>query len=312
MDILSLVMLAIFGLASSVNASEDSISSATQSRYTCGIRKNYVVDLIHKGHSAVRGQWPWHAALFQGKVYKCGGTLIDQRHVLTSAHCVVVQRNRRPLAAGDVTIQLGKLDLDDDKDYVQIMNVSEIRIHEEFGTHINDIALLVLSSSVVYSDYVIPICIESIQTAKANDLEGRRGWTVGWGETEGGKLSKVLKTAQMPVVNNTVCVQSDSQLYGRFISDKVFCAGDQNGTSVCRGDSGGGMYSLAGDQWELRGIVSFAGYKSETASCDTMRYVVFTNVASYYHWIKWKTGALVDENASAPKRKSERSEYRAG
>lgn len=229
MDILSLVILAIFGLASSVNASEDSISSATQSRYTCGICKNYVVDLIHKGHSAVRGQWPWHAALFQGKVYKCGGTLIDQRHVLTSAHCVVVQRNRRPLAAGDVTIQLGKLDLDDDKDYVQIMNVSEIRIHEEFGTHMNDIALLVLSSSVVYSDYVIPICIESIQTAKANDLEGRRGWTVGWGETEGGKLSKVLKTAQMPVVNNTVCVQSDSQLYGRFISDKVFCAGDQNG-----------------------------------------------------------------------------------
>lgn len=72
------------------------------------------------------------------------------------------------------------------------------------------------------------------------------------------------------------------------------------------------MYSLAGDQWELRGIVSFAGYKSETASCDTMRYVVFTNVASYYHWIKWKTGALVDENASAPKRKSERSESRAG
>ncbi|KAL1404425.1 hypothetical protein pipiens_005358 [Culex pipiens pipiens] len=279
---------------------DDTRFSDTNARFRCGIRKKSGVQLIHQGRTAELGQWPWHVALFHGADYKCGGTLIDQLHVLTSAHCVIGP-NRRAMRPDTITIQVGKNVLDENPDRVQIVRVREIHVHPDFMRNRNDIALLVLSQSVQYSEFVIPICIEGIQAAKGEDLVGQRGWVAGFGETETEKFSRQLKTASMPVVNNTECVQSDPELFGRFVSPAVFCGSDKNGTSVCRGDSGGGMYILAGDHWELRGITSFSGL-SETGTCDVKKYVVFTNVAFYYEWIKQKTGGTA---VVIPKRISE-------
>ncbi|KAL9701016.1 hypothetical protein quinque_004457 [Culex quinquefasciatus] len=277
----------------SVNAfqfalADDGSFSTENARFRCGIRKRFGVPLIYEGRTAELGQWPWHAALYHGEDYKCGGTLIDQHHVLTSAHCVI-GKNKRVLDASFVSVQLGKNHLDEYPEQAQIMNVSRIHVHEQFVTNRNDIALLVLAGAVPYSELVIPICTEGIQRSRGEDLAGRRGWVAGFGETESLALSKELKTASMAIVNITECVHSDPELYGRFASAAVFCASDRNGTSVCRGDSGGGVYILEGDRWELRGITSFSG-KNERGSCDVGRYVVFTNVAFFYEWIKRRTG----------------------
>lgn len=67
------------------------------------------------------------------------------------------------------------------------------------------------------------------------------------------------------------------------------------------------MYILAGDRWELRGITSFAGL-SETGSCDTKKFVVFTNVAHFYGWIKRLTMGGGEQDVDVPKRISEISE----
>ncbi|KAL9692895.1 hypothetical protein quinque_012180 [Culex quinquefasciatus] len=276
----------------------DEGGSITNSLFRCGIRKRFGVQLILRGRTAELGQWPWHAAIYHGSSYKCGGTLIDQRHVLTSAHCVV-DSQRRPLRPAGIEVQLGKHDL---RESSHAVKVSEVHVHEEFERNRNDIALLVLSSTVTFSELVIPICLEGIQGG--DDLVDQRGWVVGWGETEDGAVSNQLKTASMPVVSNTECVQNDPDLFGRFISPGVFCASDRNGTSVCRGDSGGGMYILAGDRWELRGITSFAGL-SETGSCDTKKFVVFTNVAHFYGWIKRLTMGGEEQDLDVPKRISE-------
>lgn len=40
------------------------------------------------GHNADKGEWPWIAALFNGGRQFCGGSLIDNIHILTAAHCV--------------------------------------------------------------------------------------------------------------------------------------------------------------------------------------------------------------------------------
>lgn len=274
----------------------------TNALFRCGIRKRFGVQLIHRGRTAELGQWPWHGAIYHGSSYKCGGTLIDQRHVLTSAHCVV-DSARRPLRPALITVQLGKHDLREGLEKVQIAAVSEVHVHAEFERNRNDIALLVLSETVRFSELVIPICLEGILHG-GDDLIDQRGWVAGWGETENGTVAEQLKTASMPVVSNTECVQNDPDLFGRFISPGVFCASDRNGTSVCRGDSGGGFYILAGDRWELRGITSFAGL-SETGSCDTSKFVVFTNVAHFYAWIKQRTSGGVELEVEGPKRISE-------
>ncbi|KAL9696144.1 hypothetical protein quinque_015429 [Culex quinquefasciatus] len=277
-----LIASAIFAAQQAILADEGSFGAATNALFRCGIRKRFGAQLVHHGRTAELGQWPWHVALYHGEKYKCGGTLIDQRHVLTAAHCVTRDesgprrsrgqpRKKVAIDAERVRIHLGQRHLDELPEPEQVKNVSEIVVHPEFSPNRNDIALLVLSSVVQFSEFVIPICLVGSRAAQEEDLVDQRGWVAGWGITETGHLSTVLKTVQMPVVNNTECVQNDPLLFGRFISPKMFCASDRNGTSVCQGDSGGGMYLLAGDRWELRGITSFAGVTPGMAGDVTPR-----------------------------------------
>ncbi|KXJ77070.1 hypothetical protein RP20_CCG008352 [Aedes albopictus] len=285
---------------------------STNALYRCGIRKRFGAQLIHHGQTAGLGQWPWHAAIYHridsrtspNGTYKCGATLIDQQHVLTAAHCVIAQTGQS-LKPHQLLIHLGKHDLYKFDGQLQIVNVSEVHIHEEFSPNRHDVVLLVLGEVVRYSEYVVPICLEPVSGGRADDLVGQRGWVAGWGINENGTLSEVLKTTQMPVVEITECARSDPNLFGRFVSQAVYCASDRNGTSVCLGDSGGGMYFSTGDRWELRGIVSF-GSESETGSCDTGKYIMFTNVAHYYPWIRNLTDGRVGHINIVSKKISER------
>lgn len=56
---------------------------------SCGA-KNGLQDQerIVGGHNADIGEWPWIAALFNGGRQFCGGSLIDNIHILSAAHCV--------------------------------------------------------------------------------------------------------------------------------------------------------------------------------------------------------------------------------
>lgn len=40
------------------------------------------------GHNAELNEWPWIVALFNGGRQFCGASLIDDKHVLSAAHCI--------------------------------------------------------------------------------------------------------------------------------------------------------------------------------------------------------------------------------
>ncbi|KAB7496679.1 Tryptase beta-2 [Armadillidium nasatum] len=48
---------------------------------------------ITYGETAEIGEFPWQAAIFIGKSFHCGGSIISEHFILTAAHCVIVYQN---------------------------------------------------------------------------------------------------------------------------------------------------------------------------------------------------------------------------
>ena len=58
----------------------------------CGRRSPNITNVaayIINGQWAERGAWPWHVMLKQDGHFKCGGEVLNNRWILTAAHCVV-------------------------------------------------------------------------------------------------------------------------------------------------------------------------------------------------------------------------------
>nr|XP_029730744.1 uncharacterized protein LOC109414919 isoform X2 [Aedes albopictus] len=268
-----------------------------QATYQCGIRKHGFLPLIGKGWPVEEGHWQWHTAVFHRLnaddpfKYGCGGTLINERHALTAAHCAVrlpsgLSRSSLPAVMYEIELHFGQHNLSKVTDNVVIRDVIKAHVHPEYAKHKNDIDMLVTRLPVEYSDAVIPICLDQNVDRDLRELEGQRGWITGWGRTENGTFSDVLQTTSLPVVSYRQCIKDDPVLFAPVLSENDFCAGNKNGTSPGPGDSGGGMYISDGDRWILRGIVSYGKIDNLKVGVNSDKYTVFVNVQPYLPWIK--------------------------
>lgn len=108
----------------------------------------------------------------------------------------------------------------------------------------------------------------------------------GFGYNENGKITERLTHVKMPIVTYEECIRSKPEFYSRITSEHSFCAGFRNGSSVCNGDSGGGMVFQQNQRWFLKGIVSVSAALDENRNrCDPLNFVVFTDVAKFGNWI---------------------------
>nr|XP_027217680.1 transmembrane protease serine 9-like [Penaeus vannamei] len=220
-------------------------------------------------------EWPWQAALMYGSQQFCGGSLINDRYVLTAAHCTESMR------ASDLTIRLAEHRLSTSSETsVVSRSVSQIIEHPDYqpGNEINDIALIKLSSPVQVSDTVLPVCMPPPNPTYA----GKTATATGWGTTSsGGSSSDTLREVDVTVLSNTAC-QSNS--YGSAIKDTMLCAGS-TGKDSCQGDSGGPLvFKDGGGNYDQIGVVSW-GY-----GCGARGYPgVYTRVNSYLDWIRTNT-----------------------
>ena len=76
------------------------------------------------------GSLPWQVGLVSKRKYRpwCGGSLINDRYVLTAAHCV------KTLKPHMLDVVLGDIDWTTRKETFEIRrSVSEIHIHPRFG-----------------------------------------------------------------------------------------------------------------------------------------------------------------------------------
>ncbi|XP_055632332.1 phenoloxidase-activating factor 1-like [Toxorhynchites rutilus septentrionalis] len=253
-------------------------------RFQCGIPKHATTLLIVNGVDAKISDWPWHAAIRlhsgpgSSPEYVCGGTLVSERFVVTAAHCTI---GENPNKLPKMSVQLGVNAVGSPEG--KVYNVEKIHRHSGFSLDNlrDDIALLELDSPVEFTDFVLPICLSE----KTKMEPGKLGAIVGWGFTENDIPSTRLKLAKLPVVDELDCKRKEPELYGRVLTNKVFCAGYTNGTTACNGDSGGGIVFERGDAWYLGGILSFTRSRDGSQLCLTTTYTVFTDVTRYLDWI---------------------------
>uniref|UniRef100_A0AAG5DTL3 Peptidase S1 domain-containing protein n=1 Tax=Anopheles atroparvus TaxID=41427 RepID=A0AAG5DTL3_ANOAO len=259
----------------------------------CGHRPVAFPGTIIRGQSSWPGQFPWHAALYRLErtqataSYVCGCFIVGNRALLTAAHCVT-DASGFQLAASELTIRAGLHDLLALARHSQEHRVQRIVRHGNYslGSPRHDVALLTLRTVVEFGEFVQPICLPSAGTHAPGS-----GIVAGWGLTEDDELARTLRASAMPVVDLLRCLRSDPELFGQVLYDGMFCAGWQNGTNVCNGDSGGAFVATVNGSWTAFGIVSFTGLREEASAghpfrCDTRSLAGFVSVPKYRRWIE--------------------------
>lgn len=115
------------------------------------------------------------------------------------------------------------------------------------------------------------------------------GIVTGWGRSE--DVSKVHendpKLIKVLIQTNTQCLPQNARL-AELSSERTFCAGLKNGSGVCHGDSGGGLYINVNDVYQLNGIVSSS--LTNEVGCDISKNAIYTNVLKFRAWIQNITG----------------------
>ncbi|KAI7801006.1 putative coagulation factor IX-like [Triplophysa rosa] len=220
-----------------------------------------------------QGGSPWQVLLRRADEYGfCGGSLIEDRWVVTAAHCL--QQTPDHVTIGDYD----KMRPDKDE---QKIKVEKIVVHPHFHeyTFDSDIALLYLSQPVTRGPYVIPACLPDANLASRLVKPGEQGMVSGWGATHYmWRSSRFLRKVLLPVVDQMSCIQSTEQV----ITDNMFCAGYLTAEmDACTGDSGGPFIVNYRGTWFLTGVISWG----ESCAAEG-KYGVYTRLSNYLPWIQ--------------------------
>ncbi|KAH8372637.1 hypothetical protein KR009_001480, partial [Drosophila setifemur] len=196
----------------------------------------------------------------------CGGCILDEKTILTAAHCVYNREveNFLVVAGSD---NRGGMD-------GVVVRVAKLIPHELYNatTTDNDVALVIV-------DPPLPLAsnsaMEAIGIGTEQPAVGDLATVSGWGYTmEDGFPSNQLQQVRVPIVDAESCQKA---YYWRPISEAMLCAGySQGGKDACQGDSGGPL--VVGNT--LVGVVSWG------EGCARPNYPgVYANVVHFKDWI---------------------------
>lgn len=254
-------------------------------------------DRIIGGNKTGLFEFPWMALLAYrtegpNPEFRCGGSIINQRYVLTAAHCVTNLPSKLKLTG----IRVGEHDITTERDCemagtfeevcaekYQDIHIEKVDPHPDFSTQKlhNDIALIRLRQNIDFRPQnVKPICLPIGSAAK---ITSKKLMATGWGITEDHKPSAVMMKIALPRYPQEECAaayRSQKEIW-----QKQICMGGGQVMDSCRGDSGGPLQAPTvyngNPRYVQYGIVSFGVRKCGTEGFPG----VYTRVDYYLDWI---------------------------
>ena len=213
----------------------------------CGRRQTRIVG----GTNARAGEFPWQVGLVPrgGTRTFCGGSVINNRYVLTAAHCTAGSSPSR------IQVMLGDLRIGVSDAGERRYSVQRIIQHPQYvsppWSRGWDFALLRLSSEITFSNTISPVCLPTAGQTYA----GATAIASGYGRVGATRpQATTLQHVRLPVWSQSSCTRRWS-----FLTSSMICAGGyaSGGRSVCMGDSGGPLVTQVSGSFRLIGVVSF-------------------------------------------------------
>lgn len=226
---------------------------------------------IFGGQNATEGQFPYQVSLKYYNRHTCGGSILNERWILSAAHCI---NPKIPLAfvyvtAGSIHLMQGEM-----------YDIEMMKPHPGFSFTAtnNDIALLRTKKVILFTKFVNPISIKCRQVGAGQDAV-----TSGWGKTDTGLLAPILQFAHFKTISVDDCVSRMTDPVKVHVHNTSLCIVQEtpSGLGVCSGDSGGPLVVNG----KLVGVASWIADK-----CGGPRPNVYTKVYEYQDWIDEEMG----------------------
>jgi len=237
-------LLRLAGVAAAVLATVGVAASITSANADQGPAE--VQPKIIGGEPTTTDENPFMVALTTPDGFQfCGGTIVAPTKVVTAAHCT------EGSSPADIQVVAGRTDLTGGGG--NVAGVTNIWIHPAWdsGALINDASVLTL-------DQALPQAPLALASPADSDLyaAGANSTVYGWGVTESGGPSDVLRKVSVPVTSDDACAASYP---GSYDPGSMVCAGlPEGGKDSCQGDSGGPLEGVTADGTrKLIGIVSW-------------------------------------------------------
>ena len=267
---------------------------------TCGagenkMTKNLKSPKIINGVEVNENSWPWivgissrtQAEVDAGSTFgsMCSGTIIDDRWILTAAHCCEGM-DQHTLFIGDSQSGFVSETVTEGVMIADTVVIHPERANIEEGNYNFDACLLRTPQSIGIgtSSDVAAACLPT-----EGPKHGEACWVAGWGITETGYFSNELKSVGVNIFSDEYCTAH--HYYYNFIPEPdEICAGlpdsdDDNltdgGKDACQGDSGGPLVCDRDGTLTLTGIVSW-GFGCAEDGLPGM----YGDVFEYNDWIR--------------------------